>query len=545
MRFAINMSTPTPTSRLIELVDKRSITGDHFYTNFDGLRALAALMVLVMHVYTVPFLATGAPGVFLFFGLSGFLLYSGFLSIKQLDSVALVAYLIRRIFRILPLFGFFVLSFAYLFNDWSADQSFTWSMNHLLFLYGQIHLWTIRAEMQFYMVLPLVAVLLVFIPSELYRFILLVTIAAVAMWMFADYFAMFFLGMAAVHARKWISQRVGLYLAYISLFSILILSSYVDLTEPLRNLLGIRHRHLMYQYGLVFFPLCFFLLVGVSRFKSRLFSNRWLRLIGICGYGIYLWHVPVMLWLREMDLNFWQFQISFYVITIGWSILTYRLIELPGIQIGRMIARWVRSDQAKGILRPLYTCLFLLALMLGFRSGFVDPKIMVEIDIWSPVQGTSYMSVIRDENEDWVDGKPFPLRNEQWQTLAFSWWDQPIKGLRVYLPQNTGEYRIKEWRIKFPFAENRSLALARLENVHGTSTRTQDGELIIVAANSAPVFQIIEEQLQPSLNARNRAVLVFGIAMTLLLLSAWYLDSLLRWWYVRAESKELSFVHSP
>jgi hypothetical protein len=129
--------------------------------------------------------------------------------------------------------------------------------------------------------------------------------------------------------------------------------------------------------------------------------------------------------------------------------------------------------------------------------------------------------------------------------IAFSWWDQPIKGLRVYLPQNTGEYRIKEWRIKFPFAENRSLALARLENVHGTSTRTQDGELIIVAANSAPVFQIIEEQLQPSLNARNRAVLVFGIAMTLLLLSAWYLDSLLRWWYVRAESKELSFVHSP
>ena len=266
------------------------MTGSHLYGNFDGLRAVAALMVMVMHFKTFDSIATGAPGVFLFFGLSGFLLYTGFLSIDRPDAVNIVAYLVRRVMRILPLYLCFLVVYVFLFKNWSPDLKWSFFLANATFIQAKMHLWTIRAELVYYSVLPLVFVGLYFLNSAVTRFTALVVIAILVTHWANDYYAMFFIGMAAVHARHWFNPRYGIAIAWIALGTTILLSSFYDWMKPLQLALGIEDRRFMYQYGHVFFPLAFLVLVGLSHKDSRVFSNHWVRAIGICGYGIYLWH---------------------------------------------------------------------------------------------------------------------------------------------------------------------------------------------------------------------------------------------------------------
>ncbi len=163
------------------VIDNRATTGDRFIGNFDGLRAIAALMVLTMHLHTIPGLALGAPGVWIFFTLSGFLLYMSFLrSREETNSTTIVAYLARRVFRIMPLYIVFLYSYAFLYKGWSPDFQQVWFLTHTFFISGNLHLWTIRTEMVFYVFLPVLVLLLLPIRSQKLRFVMLCCLAVVS-----------------------------------------------------------------------------------------------------------------------------------------------------------------------------------------------------------------------------------------------------------------------------------------------------------------------------------------------------------------------------
>lgn len=147
-----------------------------FVQGFDGLRAIAALLVIVVHTgvvsgftYRYPsvgqYFARGEIGVSVFFLISGFLLYRPFVAAAFTDAPAPATgrYLMRRALRILPLY-WVVLGATYGFEGWSAVQGVRGLLAHAFFLqiysshwiyHGVTQSWTLCDEGLFYLALPL------------------------------------------------------------------------------------------------------------------------------------------------------------------------------------------------------------------------------------------------------------------------------------------------------------------------------------------------------------------------------------------------------
>lgn len=488
---------------LFNIADRRATTGDHFYVNFDGLRAVAALMVLVMHLRTIPDLASGAPGVWLFFGLSGFLLYSGFLAIPELSSRSIIAYIVRRVFRILPLYVLFVLTYAHGFKQWEPMHTLSWSLAHIFFLSGDLHLWTIRAEIVFYLLLPFVVVVLAFIRSAAARFVALLAFAAACMTYWNDNYAMFFIGMAAVHGSRWISGSWGKVLTYASLALILVLSTFNDFTAPLREALGIVSRAGMYGEGPVFFPLCFLVVAGASRFDSRLLGNRWLRVIGVCGFGVYLWHPLVIEMVRAWGLSHWVYQATVYALNIGLAVVTYVLIEKPGIDIGRRIARWVNTGRARLGFRPAAICLLAVGTAFGIRAGLSDSKTLFEVYVFASRDSMARLDLYRGEDAEPVGRAFYPLTGEKWHRMSFVFWDRDFDGFTFDPGPDPGQFRLKNFRVKFPLESAKALDLSNFQGGSGTRTSLNGDELAFWPENEDGAVRLTyrDEDLHPWLTA--------------------------------------------
>ncbi len=133
----------------------------------DGLRAAACLLVVVFHSHTVggvdfgflnPVISGGDTGVWIFFVLSGYLLYRPFL----IHDVDMRSYALKRAARILP--GYLVALFALLFLTGSRLPIehplayLTMTASYQIPLRGFLGpAWTLAAEVLFYLSLPMIA----------------------------------------------------------------------------------------------------------------------------------------------------------------------------------------------------------------------------------------------------------------------------------------------------------------------------------------------------------------------------------------------------
>lgn len=138
----------------------------------DGLRALAILGVLYAHFCNYES-ALGLLGVWLFFGLSGFLI-TGIL-LRALDHIeagrgslseALRTFYLRRALRILPVYYLYLFGLVLLGSDTVRDQLWwhiTFSSNFYFSLYPLTrftpHFWSLAVEEQFYLLWPTVMLL--------------------------------------------------------------------------------------------------------------------------------------------------------------------------------------------------------------------------------------------------------------------------------------------------------------------------------------------------------------------------------------------------
>ena len=136
-------------------------------SGLDGLRAAAAVLVVIFHSHTVagvdygllnPFVSGGDTGVWIFFVLSGYLLYRPFLT----RDVDLRSYALKRTSRILP--GYYVALVALLVLTGSRlpfEQPLaylTMSASYQLDMRGFLGpAWTLAVEVLFYVTLPLIA----------------------------------------------------------------------------------------------------------------------------------------------------------------------------------------------------------------------------------------------------------------------------------------------------------------------------------------------------------------------------------------------------
>lgn len=521
------------THNMMILIDKivinRSSFDGLYFENLDGLRAVAALMVMSMHVKTFPSLAGGAPGVWIFFALSGYLLYSGFLkSADKLSTRVIFSYLSRRIFRILPLYLVFAFVYAYLFKNWPPEQEHRFFLVQLFFLKNTMHLWTIKTEMVLYLLLPFIMLLLFFIKNNTAKWLFLVSLAITNMVLFEYYkfsiagtknhLAIFILGMAAVHLSAYVSSRLAPWLAYAAFGLILMLSTFSPWTQPLREALGVVNRPDMYGYAWVFYPLCILLLVSLNRFKSRFWGNTWLRIIGVCGYGFYLWHPMVVEMVRGWELEWFWYQCCCYLLNIALSITTYLLIEQPGIRFGRTISIWIRENRSLlfGI-RPWAVCLMIIVLFCSYRQYFfLDKKMSIEITIKAPHDTVTQFFF--SNNDKFYESKSAgtAIKGGEWQTVKIPFKEIGFDTIRFDPGTKPGNYEIRDLRLYYPRSKHPvPLDIAAFSGANQISSlHTIDNTFLITTDEQAddPVL-IYNKAIPPNFMSSHKITLYLFIAV--------------------------------
>ena len=190
---------------------------------FDGLRAIAALLVVLTHldIWTIAIglgvltprmlpMLTGTTGVQIFFILSGFLIT--LLLVKEHRStgnIAIGKFMIRRSLRILPLYCIFCVLSALMMHYFDHYASLTSLMYVALYVYNFIpvteyspvlgHTWSLAVEEHFYLIWP-------FLFGLAFAKRRAVLIAACCAFVFAALVSQFFLLKSALSSQFFVDR---------------------------------------------------------------------------------------------------------------------------------------------------------------------------------------------------------------------------------------------------------------------------------------------------------------------------------------------------
>ena len=342
-----------------------SVTGDMprppRIDTLDGLRALAALAVMLFHLWqqswfdfnpkiagwVIPleyFPITGFMGVELFFFISGFCLYYPYARAVSLGEPwpSVRMFFFRRAIKILPSY-LFALGFAVLLlepKSWPA-QGIWHSLTHLTFIHNlfpetQMSLmtvfWTLAVEVQFYLVFPAIALAyrrwpwqvlaLSFSVGALYRFAALTYhstwFSSYSIWLpfyyhqLPSFIELFVGGMAASHLHvahlRW--DRTRLKRVY-KIAPVLFLSSVFALNSLLYYLYAnqfgpndLMSRLQMQNEGVLTVFLLGLVLTAPYAWRPLRFllSNRVALFFSTISYNLYLWHHTVGLQLMRFGI---------------------------------------------------------------------------------------------------------------------------------------------------------------------------------------------------------------------------------------------------
>lgn len=336
-----------------DLNHKKSSTGVNI-SSLDGVRGLAALMVLAEHSGLVD--GIGAIGVWLFFGLSGFLLATPFVrNPEKAYSISyLQSFLLRRFKRIIPLYYTYIL-ITMLFQVKNPEI-----FRHLMFLQGDGHMWTIPQEMFFYLLLPAIMLMCsIPIPRQKGYAILLISalIGISTTYLTLDVVSLYGYG-------KSLRPLVGIFLsgvlfAYIyywlhtntffqklnrsttkyvfSFLGLTILITLVSLCP--KEVADVTKFEIQNHYGIVGFLTANFILCVVlsgDALLGKIMRFLPLRAVRLVGFSFYLLHPNLMTFFHSLSQYYFNFSlqgIQMFIVagiaTYILSIFTYTYIERP------------------------------------------------------------------------------------------------------------------------------------------------------------------------------------------------------------------------
>lgn len=337
---------------------KRSTHGDSLYA-LDGLRGIAVLVVLMSHTSAFGMYAQGSLGVLLFYFLSGFVLTLPYAEDpgKLLGKKEFFRYATNRFLRLVPVYLVAVAVYTlYLGND------FSWFLYNASFIKGWNHLWSVAEEARFYLLFPLIIILLAFIPGYILR---ILTLSVLIYYAYqykgmhkidmmdgrdvAFYFWMFLGGSLAsilyscptvkkykdVAMLKYITSII----AGIILLSLFLTSDYMISTiwRPLfpsipENL----HLNGWHMPG-VWFGLFLALILSVTTYTDSLPAKFLqlpvLRHLGLLSYSLYLFHMVILMYLGKYGLKGEGLFIAVLAITWFIALFTYIGIEKPFLML--------------------------------------------------------------------------------------------------------------------------------------------------------------------------------------------------------------------
>ena len=396
-----------------------------YIKEIDGLRALAVIMVLAYHL-KMPFAKSGLLGVTVFFVISGYLI-TGILinEIEESGSVDLKNFWLRRIRRLLPA----VLSMAVVMIFVSAVVNrvvFTKGCSDLLsavFGYNNwwqifrkvsyfenagapspfTHCWSLAIETQFYLIYPILLILLskaknrgkVFAAVTAVLAMISVVLMGVLYSPDGDPSRVYYgtdtrafsllIGALAAIQKEYHIIKVklrGKLWAVIGSISVLLLIGMMMFISSYSSFL-------YYGGQAIVSVLAAFVVYAVTVSRSPLniiLGSGILKWIGDRSYSIYLWHYPIIVLMSGGKRAAWWIVILEVVLSVGLAELSYRFIETPvrhgiigeyiGIINSRPHNRRERHRQIQVARRSLKAMVAVLAtgLALSLCIAFVPKK---------------------------------------------------------------------------------------------------------------------------------------------------------------------------
>ncbi|WP_449465783.1 acyltransferase family protein [Stenotrophomonas humi] len=343
--------------------------GSGYRPDIDGLRAIAVLSVIVYHINR-SFMPGGFVGVDIFFVISGFLITGNIWSEMSKGKFSLLNFYVRRIHRIYPAFAVVTMvtlligSFLLLSSDlvrlarsafWAAlsiPNVYFWKYLDTSYFAAAaeqeplLHMWSLGVEEQFYFIWP--ATLLVLCAATKRNKLLIVTLAILAgLASFA--YAQTFLSAAPKFTYYMLPARAGELL--LGAVTALLLPGKVTGCDGLNRwvtemcsiagvaLIGcslIFLNHFSEFPGVnSIWPCLGAVLLIVAGQRGAWFSRSVLSLqpvvyIGLISYSLYLWHWPVLAFIRyfygEVSIGTGIFSV-FFMLMAAW--LSYRYVEIP------------------------------------------------------------------------------------------------------------------------------------------------------------------------------------------------------------------------
>ena len=411
-----------------------------YLPSIDSLRALAVLAVIIYHV-DVNYLPGGFLGVDLFFVLSGYLISSLIIKeYRKTGSLNLYNFYIRRARRLLPAVYFMItvgLVVMVLFNEVLLRKSHLdaifgyiyssnwWYIFHKLDYFDSFgaqspfkHLWSLAIEEQFYMVFPLLFLLvnrkkkskdgtyklnknflyvvLGLILVSLIAHILLFDINNISRIYFGTDTRAFSLLVGVVGAILYpmeklhdkVTPQQNLIYSVVSLASIATLITVMIYTSEYNTWL--------YRGGFLLVAILG-LIVIISSGKqhtlmSRLLSFKPVVFIGKISYSLYLWHFPVLVLttpVSEIGNPNIIFVVLRVILTFILATASYVFVETPIRKLGfknyinvvfkKLKKRSKKSRKVYGAIVGLVSILFLMGIF-GKSVPFISTAFVKEME---------------------------------------------------------------------------------------------------------------------------------------------------------------------
>lgn len=337
-------------------------------SGIDGLRAIAAMLVVVYHA--------GVPGVPASTGVLAFFVLSGFLITRLMideevatKDVSLKRFYIRRSFRIFPAFyAYFFLVLAVTFarnqtiDPAHAASAFFYVSNYYQAINGDpdgrlSHTWSLSVEEQFYLLWPLAFLLL---RTNERRFKALVILIPV-LWLYRELLVFVFhvnqgyiyeaFDTRVDHILVGCLLAVALHGGYFhrlwrivcaSPWNILITLSLIVLTFQGGRYVPIRDYRDSVEF--VIMPvLCAILIAQLIAFPSHVvtqpFNWGWMRYLGKISYSIYLYQQLVVYPAMQLVPGSRVLGVfTAIAVTIAFAMASWYLVEQPFLRLRRRFA---------------------------------------------------------------------------------------------------------------------------------------------------------------------------------------------------------------
>jgi len=345
----------------------------------EGLRAIAALMIVTYHMILLPNMQIPAylnvikqyfgHGVPLFYALSGFVLAYGYID-RLNDQNHIMRFYIRRYFRIAPLFYFMIIVWIVVsYLKWGTLPSLHDVVLNVLLLFGLVpgaHEsivwagWSIGVEVLFYVLFPMIVVfvrnlhscilalaIMLLISSSFYTIAGQLNVGSWAYMNIVTHLPTFLAGVLAfliwrrtgfLRSVKW-----GALLLAFTLGGILTVVYVPSAYKVLMIANGIRLD--LYIWSFLFMML----ILSMCMWPNPLLANRLTNGMGRISFSLYLWHPLIIVMLvgvygyigQILGTGLWNFIACFSLTISIVSLIAYysfRFIEMPGMKYGKKLA---------------------------------------------------------------------------------------------------------------------------------------------------------------------------------------------------------------